>query len=463
MARENLWRAVAVVMCAALPAGFYVLGDVTDAFPGVLTTTGGQERPVNPPAQGESLPRASQDPLAPTPGPELSETEQLDLQRRLDRTASQPVVDGHLAFSVVDAASGTTLASRDADTARTPASTLKLLTAATALKTLGPNTTLPTTVVLKGRTLTLVGGGDMMLSRTDLGVLADRAVDLARKKGSEKITLQLDDTLFPDDGINSAWGNNGPAGGWVTPSASLALDEGWLDGEEYGPKSTDPAGDAAKVFASALEDRGLEVTGKLRRDAAPKGGDRAEIRSAPIRDIVAHTLLISDNTTAELLARLTAAKEGRTPDAAGGAAAVRHEVESIADRHGIPTDGLRILDGNGLSRRDALPPALLAAGLADIVSAGDADLRQILTDVPIAGLTGTLQDRFGARKNADARGIVRGKTGYLGGSATLAGIAVMPSGRTVAFSIVVHGFDGADADAARAAVDRVAATLVEQS
>ena len=39
----------------------------------------------------------------------------------------------------------------------------------------------------------------------------------------------------------------------------------------------------------------------------------------------------------------------------------------------------------------------------------------------------------------------------------------MPDGRTVGYSIVVHGFDGVDADDARAAVDAVASELAEDS
>src|SRR5699024_3488445 len=89
---------------------------------------------------------------------------------------------------------------------------------------------------------------------------------------------------------------------------------------------------------------------------------------------------------------------------------------------------------------------LLAAVLAQVSSGEAPRLEQILFDVPIAGLSGTLVDRFDTDDTAPARGLVRGKTGYLGGAATLAGVAVMPDGRTVGYSIVVHGFDGADAD-----------------
>jgi len=88
-------------------------------------------------------------------------------------------------------------------------------------------------------------------------------------------------------------------------------------------------------------------------------------------------------------------------------------------------------------------------------------LEQILYDVPVAALSGTLADRFGHGDDSAAAGQVRGKTGYLGGAATLAGVTVLPDGRTVGYSIVVHGFDGADADAARAAVDDVAAEMVQ--
>lgn len=108
-----------------------------------------------------------------------------------------------------------------------------------------------------------------------------------------------------------------------------------------------------------------------------------------------------------------------------------------------------------------MPPALLSAVLAEVASGEAPALEQILFDVPIAGLSGTLAGRFDAEETEDASGLVRGKTGYLGGAATLAGVAVLPDGRTVGYSIAVHGFDGADADAARAAVDQVAAEMVQ--
>src|SRR5690625_1936230 len=131
MDSEHMWKATAIVLCAAVPAGFYVLGDLTDAFPGVLTIEPEETEPAaGPPAQAESWDRAPGE--VPTgavaTSPDLAE--QTDLQARMDGHADLPVVADGLAFSVVDAGTNEVLAERDAGTARTPASTLKLLTAA---------------------------------------------------------------------------------------------------------------------------------------------------------------------------------------------------------------------------------------------------------------------------------------------------------------------------------------------
>ena len=370
------------------------------------------------------------------------------------------VADG-LAYSVVDADTGEVLADRDAATARVPASTLKLLTAAAVLRQYSGEEVLVTRAAVSDGTVTLQGGGDMTLSRHDLSELAAEAAALAREQGTEQVSLVLDTSLIVG-GANPAWGNNGPAGGWVTPTAALAVDAGWLDGQQYGPKSTDPAGEAAELFAELLTQEGLEVVGDITSGQAPMNVAAAEVSSEPISDLVRHTLLISDNTTAELLAHLVALSRGEETTPQGAAAAVEAEIRELAAELEVPAaelDALTILDGSGLSRDNRVPPALLSAVLAQVASGEVPRLEQILFDVPIAGLSGTLADRFDTGHAEPARGVVRGKTGYLGGAATLAGVALTPDGRSVGYSIVVHGFDGADADDARAAVDAVASEI----
>lgn len=465
MDSERVWRTTAIVLCAAVPVSFYTLGDIADAFPGVLTTVRVEQGPAaGPRAQAEDwerrdagLPTAE---IAPTPDPALGE----DLAARMGAHADLPVVDGRLAFSVVDAETGTEVAARDADAALVPASTLKLLTAAAVLRLYTGDEVLTTRAVVDSGTVTLVGGGDMTLSEDDLRTLATEAAQLAQDQGSTEVTVELDASLI-SGGHNPAWGDNGTGGGWVAPTAALALDQGWLDDHQYGVKSVDPAGDAARRFAELLGEAGLQVNGEIAAGVAPPDAPSAQVESEPISELVRHMLLISDNTTAELLAHLVALARDEPTTPVAAANAVEAEITELAAELAVPRDtveAMQILDGSGLSRDNRVPPALLSAVLADIASGGVPRLEQILYDVPIAGLTGTLAERFEGDGTFGARGIVRGKTGYLGGAATLAGVAVLADGRTAGYSIVVHGFDGADAQAARAAVDRVAAELVQE-
>lgn len=461
MRSDAIWRAVAIGLCAALPVGFYVVGDITDAFPGVLTTQADQEdATARPRAQGEDYTRPENTPLAPPTADGVEPGAAENLQSRLDAHVAVPVVGGNLAYSVVDVGTGEQIASRDATTARTPASTLKLLTATALLRVADGAETLPTTSVLDDSTLTLVGGGDMRLTEAQLGQLADAAAARVQAAGGGPITLHLDDTLF-GPGINPAWGANGPAWGWLAPTAALAVDEGWLDSQEYGAKSQDPALDAANLFVRQLRDRGVDVQGDVVRAEAPAGGQRDEIRSAPLSDLVAHTLLISDNTTAEVLGRLLAIHLGLPATAEGAAQAVQQEITQLAGEKGLPTDGLDLKDTCGLAVDNRVPPELLAGVVADLDAPGTPPaLRAMLTEVPISGLSGTLADRFEEPDATAARGLVRGKTGYLGGTSTLVGVASLPSGRTVGFSIVVHGFAPAQGAEAKEAVDGIASELV---
>jgi len=461
---ERIWRTTAIVLCTVVPGSFYLIGDLTDAFPGVLTVRGTQEGPQSgPQAQAEDWERIP----AAGPGPEVAPEPDLeqaaDLEERMASHAGDPVVAGGLAFSVVDVGTGEVLAARDAEAARTPASTLKLLTAAAVLRLYTGDEVLTTRATVEDGLVTLQGGGDMTLSEEDLRDLAVRTVALATEQGSTEVSLALDDSYLAG-GANPAWGNNGTDGGWVTPTATLALDEGWLDGTQYGPKATDPAGDAARRFAELLEEEGLPVTGKLTTAQAADEAPSVEVHSEPLSEIVRHTLQISDNTTAELLAHLVADARGEETTPQGAAAAVEAEIRDLAAEIGVSEEDLAALeihDGSGLSRQDKVPPALFSAVLAHVASGEEPALQQILFDVPIAGLSGTLTERFTADDTDLARGLVRGKTGYLGGAATLAGVVVLPDGRTAGYSIVVHGFDGTDAVAAREAVDAVAAEMVK--
>jgi len=88
-----------------------------------------------------------------------------------------------------------------------------------------------------------------------------------------------------------------------------------------------------------------------------------------------------------------------------------------------------------------------------------APLWAAVSGLPVAGVTGTLADRFAGPVNAAGRGIVRAKTGTLTGVNALAGLVRDARGRLLAFAYVADSSPGPQ-ELARAALDRAATALV---
>ncbi|MEK9809087.1 MAG: D-alanyl-D-alanine carboxypeptidase, partial [Candidatus Nanopelagicales bacterium] len=81
----------------------------------------------------------------------------------------------------------------------------------------------------------------------------------------------------------------------------------------------------------------------------------------------------------------------------------------------------------------------------------------LLLGLPVAGLTGTLADRFVGAETAAAAGFVRAKTGTLIEVSTLSGTVVDRDGRLLAFAFMSDATT--DIPDSRVALDRAAAAL----
>jgi len=124
---------------------------------------------------------------------------------------------------------------------------------------------------------------------------------------------------------------------------------------------------------------------------------------------------------------------------------------------GIPKDGIQIVDGSGLSRRNVVAPdTLLAILLRAYEPSGSSPF---MRGLPVAGRDGTLASRM---KGTAAEGNVVAKTGTLSNVRTLAGYVKTADGEPLAFVIMVNNFEGTAADAV-AAIDRMAARLASFS
>ena len=133
--------------------------------------------------------------------------------------------------------------------------------------------------------------------------------------------------------------------------------------------------------------------------------------------------------------------------------------------YGIPTDGLAISDGSGLSKGDRVEAVTLARTIEAVVT-GRAPTTQsgagpvswpISSGMPVAGFTGTLADRFDTAATRAGLGVVRAKTGTLTGVVTLAGFVRDREGRLLVFALLARGVP--DITEARSSVDRFASVL----
>ncbi|MEU7724095.1 D-alanyl-D-alanine carboxypeptidase/D-alanyl-D-alanine-endopeptidase [Streptomyces sp. NPDC040724] len=369
--------------------------------------------------------------------------------------------------SVVDTATGQVLYESGARDAMTPASTVKIVTAAAALAALGPERRIRTTVVpgaAPGQ-IVLVGGGDPSLtakkkspagSGGSLVALAADTAQALKAAGTDTVTLGYDDSLY-----------TGPARHPIGLNPNIALvtaltaDEGRPDDSTSGPvdRAEDPSKDAARAFRTLLTERGIKVTGEPAR-TKPAAGDApaqplATTLSTPVAGLVERMLTNSDNDIAEALARQTALASGQPASFEGAEKAVAAKLAAL----GVDTAGSRFADGSGLNRADKVSAGLLTGLLAKAADPQRPELRPVLTGLPVAGFTGTLRGRNAG--TSPAAGLLRAKTGTLTGVNSLSGTVVDPSGRLLAFAFLTANSPGPEG--AEKALDKLAAAVATSS
>ena len=351
-------------------------------------------------------------------------------------------------LALVTGLDGTLLYSRGSGAAM-PASTLKLLTSAAALENLGPEHTFDTTVVSDGpRRVVLVGGGDPLLTAEDLARLAREAAPQL----TGKVRVDYDVSLFSGPDVSPHWPATYVSEGVVSPIQALWVDEG-RDADGYG-RVADPAATAAAVFAAALDKAGVEVSGTPSKRVVHDGTELARVSSEPLSRIVEHTLELSDNEAAEVLARQVGIATSVVGSFDAGTRGVLDTLEAL----GVPTDGAKVYDGSGLSRDDRLEPGTLTALLEVAGSSEQPDLRAVLTGLPVAAFTGSLSDRFEGDDDP-GRGLVRAKTGTLSGVSGLAGTVTDRTGSPMVFALMADRVALIDTLDARDALDGIAGAL----
>ncbi|MFZ1412057.1 MAG: D-alanyl-D-alanine carboxypeptidase/D-alanyl-D-alanine-endopeptidase [Micropruina sp.] len=339
-------------------------------------------------------------------------------------------VAGGSGFRVVDPATGDILIGAT-DTLMLPASTMKILTAAVALDHIAPGTRFQTTVVSpKPGTLILLGGGDPFLTSkanpisgaASLTTLAAATARALKSQGVSTVALGYDDSRFSGPAWHAAWSSRYA---WsISPVSSLAVDHPKTG---FGVRPKDPSRAAANKFATLLR-RQLKVT-SVRPARAPDGATTvASVSSQPVELLVERMLRSSDNDAAETLRRQAAIAAGMP----GSHAAGRRIAEETLERLRLSGQGIVLDDGSGLSRTNRVRPSVLTSTIS--LALTEPRFRPLLSGLPLAGVTGTLAERFDDRAEAAGRGVVHAKTGTLRDVTTLAGYLITKDGSLLVFA-----------------------------
>lgn len=214
------------------------------------------------------------------------ESARAELAARVDRALADPALSGSgAAVLVVSLGRGDTLYSRQADRLYTPASNLKLFTAAGALHWLGPDYRFVTPLVATGPVvgdtlrgdLVLVGRGDPDLTTEDIAALVDTLVSRGmRVVGGD---VRADASWFDDVEWGPGWmWDDGPYWYWPYISA-LTLDDntvtlvvrpGARPGDPVEVTMEPPTGYMALTVDATTGPAGTESTLEVERQWTPK-------------------------------------------------------------------------------------------------------------------------------------------------------------------------------------------------
>lgn len=471
--RTIQWVVAAALLVVLMLAGFagaVFYRPITHALGAEITGAPTSIDPAlfDPPASPEALPAhgsglipGAEVPAAGSvPDPEVLQTR----IGEIDRSAAVGVdpEEGEadevaFAVSVIDVETGERLAGLNADALLMPASNTKTLTVVALLNAVDDDVRFATRVLLTSSgELVLVGGGDPLLTSTraepgaypapaSLEELAEQTAEVLADAGRGSVAINYDASLFTDPGWNETW----PEGyrSQVTQISALWADTGRIGNA----RSRTPAEDAAVMFAEFLGAHGISVVGEPVGVSDAEGEELARVESLPVHVLAEQAMLTSDNSWTEVLGHQLALATGREASFDGAVAAIEEQLREL----GMWADGAVLFDASGLSRSNLVTAGMLADVNRHIVT--EPRLQVILDGMPVAGVTGTLQQRFNDEISSPARGVAKGKTGALTGVASLAGTTVTDDGRVVSYAAIVNG--STQPWEARVWIDRVVGTI----
>lgn len=361
------------------------------------------------------------DSIPPLPWPE-------SLQANLDSIIQKSVIfrSSQLGLMVYDLTADSVLYEHNAKQTMRPASTMKLLTAITALDKLGDaylfKTRLTYTGTIKDSTLIgdiyCIGGMDPKLGNDDLKSFAisirEAGIDTIRGNFYADRSMK-DDKMF---GEGWCWDDKNPV---LSPLAYTRKDI-LMD------KLREALLDAGVVIDDSAALAGAEFP---IAKTSPAGAITLCERTHTMEQILHTMMKDSNNMYAECLLYQIGLTQGK-PSTAKKARAVE---EALLRKIGMGSVPHRFADGSGLSLYNYVSAEMEVAFLKYAYNNSNI-FTHLYTSLPIAGIDGTLEKRM--NKSA-AEGNVHAKTGTLSGISSLAGYCTASNDHKLCFAIINQG------------------------
>ena len=343
-----------------------------------------------------------------------------NIQYRLDSLLRHPMFEtSTVGLEVYDLTADSILYKVNEHQMLRPASTMKLLTAITAIDKLGGSYQFRTQLYYTGKvedhTLTgdlyCVGGFDPRFNIDDMNAF----VESIRCMGVDTIRGSIVADRSKKD-------------------ADL-LGEGWCWDDDNPPLSPLTIGRNTQFvdrFIRQLVDDGVVLDVRVSDGTLPDSAFHLCSRFHSIDQILLRMMKQSDNFYAEAMFYQLAAHQGHRPARAKDAAAI---VKRLISKVGLGHRPYRIADGSGLSLYNYLS-ADLEVRLLRYAYRNSTVYLHLLPSLPVAGSDGTLRNRMRGSFAADN---VKAKTGTLEGVSALAGYCTAANDHRLCFSIINQG------------------------
>ena len=220
----------------------------------------------------------------------------------------------------------------------------------------------------------------------------------------------------------------------------------------------DPVELFGSVVARALAQGGIELQGGVRRERGAPGGDVIAHLRSPLVGTLSPINTDSTNGVADQVFLAT----GQAALGDGTRAGAARATAEALRRLGVSSEGLVQVDGSGLSRANRVTARQVTALLEAVLSGEQDCARLYLDSLARAGESGTLDDRM---TESPARGRVWAKTGFIGGTSALSGVAFPEHDRAFVFSILVEypASGGMNTSVFKPMQDEICERLVEAS